>query len=498
MRVFYLENGWAGVIINGAVRDAARLSTIDIGIKALAATPIRSNKAGIGAIDVPVLVWACVVCAWAVRLCRCRWGVGERKPIEHGAEHGNHQIALNRMIKNLTSHTLNLHDDMCGWRHDIHRHPELAFEENRTADMVANLLDDWGITVHRGVGKTGVVGVLRCGDGARAIGLRADMDALKIQEQNTFAHRSTHHGKMHACGHDGHMAMLLGAARHLAESARREQLNGTVVFIFQPAEEHGDGARAMIQDQLFERFPVDDVYAIHNFPSLAAGKFAVRTGTMMAAEDNFEITVTGTSCHAAMPHMGSDAIVIGGEIVTAMQTVVARTLNPTECAVISFTEFITDGTVNVVPGRVVLRGDTRSLTPTVQDHIETKMARIVAGVCAAHGVEHNFVYHRNFAPTINTPTQAEIAGAVAATVVGKPQVTSDGLPVMASEDFGYMLQAKPGAYILLGNGEGGVGGCSLHNSGYDFNDAILNIGADFWVELVLSQLTPQTPTSQMH
>ncbi len=260
------------------------------------------------------------------------------------------------------------------------------------------------------------------------------------------------------------------------------------MFIFQPAEEHGDGAKAMIEDGLFERFPVDAVYAIHNFPSLATGKFAVRAGSMMAAEDNFEITINGVGCHAAMPHLGRDPIVIGSEIVTAMQTLVSRSLDPIDNAVVSFTEFITDGTVNVVPTRVVLKGDTRSLTTTVQDHIETTMERIVSGICAAHGAQYEFSYRRNFVPTVNTAAEAEIAARVAGSLVGAENVVGDSRPVMASEDFGYMLQASPGAYLLLGNGEEGVGGCSLHNPDYDFNDEILTIGADFWVALVESQL----------
>ncbi len=383
------------------------------------------------------------------------------------------------------SPTAPLQASMQAWRHDIHRHPELAFEENRTADKVAELLQGFGLEVHRSIGNTGVVGLLKKGSSERAIGLRADMDALKILEQNTFDYRSVHEGKMHACGHDGHTAMLLGAAHYLAEHGH---FDGIVVFIFQPAEEHGDGAKAMIEDGLFERFPVDAVYAIHNFPSLATGKFAVRAGSMMAAEDNFEITINGVGCHAAMPHLGRDPIVIGSEIVTAMQTLVSRTLDPIDNAVVSFTEFITDGTVNVVPTQVILKGDTRSLTTAVQDHIETTMERIVSGICAAHGAQYEFSYRRNFVPTVNTAAEAEIAARVAGSLVGAKNVVGDSRPVMASEDFGYMLQARPGAYLLLGNGEEGIGGCSLHNPDYDFNDEILTIGADFWVALVESQL----------
>ena len=383
------------------------------------------------------------------------------------------------------SFTAKHRQSMQEWRHDIHRHPELAFEEQRTADKVAGLLEGFGLEVHTGIGNTGVVGLLRRGQGVSSIGLRADMDALLIQERNEFAWRSVNDGRMHACGHDGHTAMLLGAARYLAEDG---EFDGTAVFIFQPAEEHGEGARAMIADGLFERFPVDSVYAIHNFPSLETGKFAVRAGPIMAAEDNFEITIRGVGHHAAMPHLGRDPIVIGAEIVTAMQSLVSRRVNPMDNAVVSFTEFVTDGTVNVVPGTVVLKGDTRSLTLEVQDLIEETMGRVCAGICSAHGVDHEFSYSRNFVPTINTPNEAVIASRVAETVVGRENVIGDAGAVMTSEDFGYMLQARPGAYLLLGNGAEGVGGCSLHNPEYDFNDDILTIGSDFWVSLVESEL----------
>ena len=384
-----------------------------------------------------------------------------------------------------TSYTGSMRETMQAWRHDIHRHPELAFEEHRTADKVAELLTGFGLEVHRSIGNTGVVGVLNKGSSERAIGLRADMDALKILEQNTFEYCSLSDGKMHACGHDGHTAMLLGAAHYLASEGA---FDGTVVFIFQPAEEHGDGARAMIDDGLFERFPVDSVFAIHNFPSLATGKFAVRAGSIMAAEDNFEITINGVGCHAAMPHLGKDPIVIGSEIVTAMQSLVSRSLDPLDNAVVSFTEFLTNGTINVIPGQVILKGDTRSLTTAVQDHIESTMERIVSGICAAHGASYEFSYRHNFIPTVNTPDEAEIAANVARIVVGTENVVGDSRPIMGSEDFGYMLQSRPGAYLLLGNGEEGVGGCSLHNPAYDFNDDILSIGADFWVTLVATQL----------
>lgn len=384
------------------------------------------------------------------------------------------------------SHTQSRFADMQAWRHDFHRNPELGFEENRTADLVAKLLTSFGLEVHQGIGNTGVVGILKKGDSQRSIGLRADMDALKIHEKNTFDHCSQHDNKMHACGHDGHTAMLLGAAQHLAEQGK---FDGTIVFIFQPAEEHGDGAKAMIADGLFELFPVDSVYAIHNFPSLAEGKFSVRAGSIMAAEDNFEINVNGVGHHAAMPHLGVDAIVVASAIVTAMQSLISRTLNPMDNAVISFTEFITNGTVNVVPGQVILKGDTRSLTTEVQDHLEATMERIVRGICESYGAQYTFNYRRNFMPTINTAKEAEIAAKVASHLTGSENVITDSSAVMTSEDFGWMLQVKPGAYLLLGNGDQGAGSTSLHNPLYDFNDAILTIGADFFVELVQSQLS---------
>jgi len=385
------------------------------------------------------------------------------------------------------SPTSTLHATMQAWRHDIHRHPELAFEEQRTAARVAQLLAEFGLEVHTGIGNTGVVGVLKRGNSERMLGMRADMDALRIHEQNSFDYRSLHDGKMHACGHDGHTAMLLGAAQYLASDGN---FDGSAVFIFQPAEEHGEGARAMLADGLFERFPVDAVYAIHNFPSLETGRFAVRAGSIMAAEDNFEITVNAVGHHAAMPHLGKDAIVIGAQIVGAMQTLVSRSLDPLDSAVVSFTEFVTNGTVNVVPGQVLLKGDTRSLTVAVQDHIESTMQRIVAGICAAQGASYEFSYQRNFIPTVNTANEAAIAARVAASVAGAQNVVGDSRPAMTSEDFGYMLQARPGAYLLLGNGKEGIGGCSLHNPAYDFNDAILCKGADFWVQLVEDQLAP--------
>jgi amidohydrolase len=372
-------------------------------------------------------------------------------------------------------------ESMRRWRRDFHRHPELGFEEHRTAAAVADLLKEFGIEVHAGIGGTGVVGVLRRGSGERTIGLRAEMDALAIQEANGFAHASAIDGRMHACGHDGHTAMLLGAACHLAVSTN---FDGTVFFIFQPAEEHGRGARAMIDDGLFERFPADSLYAIHNLPSVPVGTVAVNPGPVMACEDNFEIVIDGKGTHAALPHLGVDTIVIGSAIVQALQTVVARTMDPVERGVVSVTEFISDGIRNAIPGRVVLKGDTRSFVPSVQEHIEQSMARIVSGICAAHGAGSDFSYTHEFVATVNSAREAEIAAAVARDVVGDGRVISSCDPVMFSEDFGHMLRERPGCNLLIGNG----GDHGLHNPNYDFNDENLPVGAAVWVRLVETQL----------
>lgn len=382
-------------------------------------------------------------------------------------------------------------EEMKTWRQDFHRHPETAFEENRTAGIVADLLEQWGLSVTRGVGDTGVVATLSKGKGAsteaggRSILLRADMDALNIEEATSHEYPSTHNGKMHACGHDGHTSMLLGAAKHLAEHA---DFDGTVVFMFQPAEENGEGALAMLNDDLLKRFPVQEAYALHNIPGMKTGSFASNTGSIMAAEDNFEIKLTGIGSHAAMPHRGRDPLVVGAEVVMAMQSLVARTVDPLQNAVVSFTEFNTNGTVNVIPGEVILKGDTRSLLPEVQDHIENTMKRICQGIADAHGIECDFSYRRNFTPTINTPEQAMQALAVAQSVSGQSNTETDCAPLMGSEDFGYVLEQVPGAYLFLGNGTDGANGMSLHNPAYDFNDEILETGARFFVELVHARL----------
>jgi len=371
--------------------------------------------------------------------------------------------------------------DLVDWRRHLHARPELAFDETETAAFVADKLRSLDIEVTEGLGGTGVVGRLSKGTSDRSIGLRADMDALAITEANTFAHASRHKGRMHACGHDGHTAMLLGAAAQLARSSR---FNGTVTFIFQPGEENGKGARTMLDDGLFERFPVDAVFAMHNLPGLASGAFAVRPGAMMACEDTFEIRIDGRGAHAALPHRAIDPIVIGAEIVTALQTIIARSLNPLDNAVVSITDFDVEATRNVLPGDVTLRGDCRSFRPEVQACIESRMRRIVDGICAAHGARGTVAYQHEFAATVNTQREAEMAQSVIEQAFGADKLVPEAAPLMASEDFGLMLQHRPGAYILIGNGTEGPAGCSLHSPDYDFNDAILPTGAAFWTALV--------------
>jgi hippurate hydrolase len=374
---------------------------------------------------------------------------------------------------------------MVEWRHDFHAHPELGGEERRTADRVARLLRDCGIKVHTGIGGTGVVGVLKKGQGTRSLGLRADMDALAIAEENSFAYRSRHEGRMHACGHDGHMAMLLGAARQLVTGG---EFDGTVYFIFQPAEEPGHGAKAMLADGLFRHFPADAVYGMHNMPSLPLGTLAVRPGPVMASEDHFEIVITGQGTHAALPHLGIDPILVGSGIVTALQSIVSRSLNPVENAVVSVTEFITDGTTNVLPTTVTLKGDTRSFLPSVQQQIEARMHSIAHAHCEAYGASCNFTYSNEFVATINAPVEAKAAAEVARQVVGDNRLNLTCPPFMASEDFGEMLRVKPGCYLFIGNGAEETGSAGLHNPCYDFHDGNLAVGAEFWVRLVEAQL----------
>ena len=376
-------------------------------------------------------------------------------------------------------------NDMIAWRRDIHRNPELGFQEARTADTVSSLLQSFGIETHAGIGSTGVVGILQRGMGNRAIGLRADMDALPIQEANEFPHRSVNDGVFHGCGHDGHTAMLLGGARRLAEAGG---FDGTVYFIFQPSEEDGRGALAMIEDGLFKRFPMDAVFGMHNMPGIAAGHFAVREGPIMTSEDVFSITIQGRGGHASMPERVIDPITIGAEIVLALQTIVSRSISPRHWGVLSVTEFLTDGARNIIPSEVVLKGDCRALSKETQSRIETRMREIVAGICAAHGASGEVEYRTDFVSTINTPAETEACIRAAAAVSGDVGVDPNCPTCGASEDFARMLQHKPGCYILIGNGEEGHCGASLHNPHYDLNDEILEIGARYWVTLVQQQL----------
>jgi amidohydrolase len=366
-------------------------------------------------------------------------------------------------------------------RHDLHAHPELAFDEHRTSDRVAAFLRARGIAIHRGLAGTGVVGVLRHGDSPRAIGLRADMDALPILEQNLFPHRSRHDGRMHACGHDGHTAMLLGAAEHLAA---HPNFDGTVVFIFQPAEETDGGARVMIEQGLFERFPVDAVFGMHNWPGLPAGQFAVHDGPVMACADQFDILLRGHGAHAAMPQQGRDPLVAGAALVQALQTVVSRALDPLDSAVLSITRFFAGGEAyNVIPAEARIGGTVRAFRPEVEDAVEAAMERICAGIGAAHGIQATLDYRRGYPPTVNSGAEAAACRQVLADLVGADNVRADARPSMGAEDFAYMLREKPGCYVWIGNGLA-EGGCMLHNPLYDFNDDILALGSSYWVRLV--------------
>ena len=371
-------------------------------------------------------------------------------------------------------------------RRDIHAHPELCFEENRTADVVAHQLTEWGIPVHRGLGRTGVVGVVKSGTGRRAIGLRADMDALPMQEFNTFSHASRNQGKMHACGHDGHVAMLLAAAQHFAKN---RNFDGTVYLIFQPAEEGGGGAREMIKDGLFEQFPMDAVFGMHNWPGTQVGKFAVSAGPVMASSNEFKITIRGKGSHAALPHNGIDPVPVACQMVQAFQTIISRNKKPIDAGVISVTMIHAGEATNVVPDSCELQGTVRTFSLEVLDLIEERMKRIAEHVCAAHDAGCEFEFVRNYPPTVNSAAEAEFSRRVMASIVGEGNVETQE-PTMGAEDFAYLLQAKPGAYCFIANGDGrhremghGGGPCMLHNPSYDFNDDLIPLGATYWVRL---------------
>ncbi|HYH22989.1 MAG TPA: M20 aminoacylase family protein [Azospirillum sp.] len=368
--------------------------------------------------------------------------------------------------------------DMKAWRHDLHAHPETAFEEHRTSDVVAEKLASFGLEVHRGLAGTGVVGVLRNGDGP-AVAFRADMDALHIHEETNLPHRSQNPGRMHACGHDGHTAMLLGAARYLSENPG---FQGSLAFIFQPAEENEGGGRVMVEQGLFDKFPVQQVYGMHNWPGLEVGKMALRSGPMMASYDVFELTLTGRGTHAAMPHLGTDVIVAGTQIVNAWQTIPSRNTHPVDAAVVSVTQFHAGDTWNVIPASAVLRGTTRTFRPEVQDLVERRMRELAQAIAGAFGVEMSFRYERRYPSTVNTAAETELARQAAARVVGESALDLDPMPSMGAEDFAFMLQKRPGCYVWLGAGSQ-EGGRNLHSPHYDFNDEVLPIGASYWVRL---------------
>ena len=377
-------------------------------------------------------------------------------------------------------------------RRDIHAHPELCFEENRTSDLIAKALTDWGIPIHRGLGTTGVVGIVKGGTSSRAVGLRADIDALPMTEHNHFAHASQHAGKMHACGHDGHTAMLLGAAKHFS---KQRDFDGTVYLVFQPAEEGGGGAREMIKDGLFDRFPMEAMFGAHNWPGMKVGQFGVTPGPCFASSNEFKITVRGKGSHAALPHNGIDPVPIACQMVQGFQTIITRNKRPIDAGVISVTMIHAGEATNVVPDSCVLEGTVRTFTLEVLAMIERRMKEVAEHTCAAFGAQCEFVFERNYPPTINHEAETAFFRKIAAEVAGKDNVL-DFEPTMGAEDFSYFLQAKPGCYFLIGNGDGahrslghGEGPCMLHNPSYDFNDDLIPLGATMWVRLAQAWLS---------
>lgn len=387
---------------------------------------------------------------------------------------------------------VDFHTELQAIRRNIHAHPELCYEETRTSDLVAEKLTAWGIPVLRGMGVTGVVGVIRRGSSVAAIGLRADMDALPMQEFNTFAHASRHDGKMHACGHDGHTAMLLGAAHHLAKHGN---FDGTVYVIFQPAEEGGAGAQKMIEDGLFERCPMQAVYGMHNWPGAPTGSFGVTPGPMMASSNEFEVIVRGKGAHAAQPHKGVDPIMVAVQIAQSWQTIVSRNKSPLDAGVLSITQIHAGSATNVIPDDATLIGTVRTFTVPVLDLMEQRMRDVATHTAAAFGADVEFNFKRNYPPLINHALETAFAVGVMQKIVGVENVDASVESTMGSEDFAFMLQHKPGCYVFLGNGDGGhrdaghgLGPCNLHNPSYDFNDDLLPIGATYWIELAQAAL----------
>ncbi|MDO8703175.1 MAG: M20 aminoacylase family protein [Undibacterium sp.] len=393
---------------------------------------------------------------------------------------------------NLIDPILKFHTEIQEIRRDIHAHPELCYEEHRTSEIVARKLQEWGIPTLRGLGGTGVVGIIKNGTSARAIGLRADMDALPMQEFNSFPHASKNAGKMHACGHDGHTAMLLGAAHYLAA---HKEFDGTVYLIFQPAEEGGGGARRMIEEGLFEQCPMEAVFGMHNWPGAAVGTFGVTAGAMMASSNEFEVTVKGKGAHAAQPHKGIDPIMVAVQMAQSWQTIVSRNASPLESAVLSITQIHSGSATNVIPDEATLIGTVRAFSNEMIDLVELRMQTIAAHTAAAFDAQVQFEFKRNYPPLINHAKETAFAADVMRSIVGAGQVDAQVEPTMGAEDFAFFLQEKPGCYVFIGNGEGehrdaghGLGPCNLHNPSYDFNDDLLPIGATYWVRLTQAYL----------
>lgn len=420
------------------------------------------------------------------------WSPPRREKFQSLPTGVRYAFALDAIIMKLIDPILQFHKSIQEIRHDLHAHPELSFEEVRTADLVAAKLAEWGIPTVRGMGGTGVVGIITNGSSKRAIGLRADMDALPVQEINTFAHASRHPGKMHACGHDGHVAMLLGAAHYLAQ---HKPFDGTVYLIFQPAEEGGGGARRMMDDGLFTQFPMDAVFGMHNWPGMAVGSFGVTAGPMMASSNEFEVTIKGRGSHAAQPHMGIDPIMVAMQIAQGWQTIVSRNCNPLDSAVLTITQIHAGSATNVIPDDAKMIGTVRTFGMPALDLIERRMQEVARHTAAAYGAEIDFRFQRNYPPLINHAEETQFAIEVMREIAGAEHVDTAVEPTMGAEDFAFMLQEKAGCYVFIGNGEGqhrstghGLGPCNLHNPSYDFNDALLPIGATYWVRLVEAYL----------
>ena len=381
--------------------------------------------------------------------------------------------------------TKSLHNQLVEWRQDLHMNPQIGFEEEYASKKVAFLLKEFGLEVHKNIAKTGVVGVLKKGSSNKSIGIRADMDALPIQETNTFNYKSKIENRMHACGHDGHTTMLLGAAKYLAEHGN---FDGTVYFIFQPDEENCFGARTMIEEGLFTKFSIDEVYAMHNIPGMEVGTFATKKGIITSSENLFEISIQGKGGHAALPHMTKDTITIGSQIISALQTIVSRKLDPVEKGVVSVTEFITDGKKNILPGNCLIKGDARALSDKSNEIIEKNMRQLVKGICDVYGIAYEVSYKTACPVTLNESKQAESATKAAMTLLGEKNSYGNCEPRLFSEDFSIMSAAKPGCFVLMGNGTSGSHSKPLHASDYDFNDELFVIGSSYWDELAEQQL----------